>query len=101
MGQASSARVTVRFSPEELTRVREMAQVLGLTVSAFIRSAALGERPRPRRGQIRREAIHQLVRVGNNLNQLTHWANTHKHLRSLRELDEVLALVRAKIEELS
>ena len=101
MGSDPKPRVTVRFSPEELEQVRETAEVLGLTLSAFIRAACLGEKIRGRPRGVTREAIHQLARVGNNLNQLTHWANTHKHLRSLRELEDVLELLREKIEELS
>jgi hypothetical protein len=101
VGAGASPRVSVRFSREELEQVRETAEVLGLTVSAFIRATCLGEKLRARPSRVTREAIHQLARVGNNLNQLTHWANTHKHLRSLRELDDILELVREKIEELS
>jgi hypothetical protein len=81
--------------------VRETARTLGLTLSAFIRATCLGENLRPKPVRVTREAIHQLARVGNNLNQLTHWANTHKHFRSLRELHDLLELVRQKIEELS
>ena len=101
MGSGPKPRVTVRFSPEELDHVRETAQALGLTLSAFIRAACLGEKLRARPRGVTREAIHQLARVGNNLNQLTHWANTHKHFRSLRELENLLERVREKIEELS
>jgi len=101
VGSGPKPRVTVRFSPEELAQVRETARALGLTLSAFIRAACLGEKLRPKPGRVTRDAIHQLARVGNNLNQLTHWANTHKHFRSLRELEDVLGLVREKIEELS
>jgi hypothetical protein len=97
----ATQRVTVRFEPEDLERVREDARELGLPVSAYIRALSLGEAPRRRPGRVRREAIHHLARVGSNLNQLARFANTHGHLSSIRELAEVLAQVRAKIEELS
>ena len=101
MGSGAKPRVSIRFSPEQLEQVRETAEALGLTVSSFIRKMSLGEAPKPRPDRLTREAIHQLARVGSNLNQLAHWANTHQHLRSERELTDVLELVRQRIEELS
>lgn len=98
---APKPRISVRFAPDELEKVRATAEALGITVSAFIRAAALGDHLRPRPTSVSREAVHQLARVGNNLNQLTHWANTHRHFRSLDELSETLDAVRRKVEELT
>jgi hypothetical protein len=97
----ATERVTVRYRPGELEQVRQAAAALGLPVSAYIRVLSLGEPPRRRPGVLTREAIHQLARVGSNLNQLARFANTHGHLSSASELAEVLAQVRRKIEGLS
>ena len=99
MRSGSSSPVSVRFSPEELAQVRESAEQLGLPVSVFIRGACLGRRPRARPDGETREAIHQLVRVGLDLTRLAHWASANEHLRSLRQIEDVLGQVRRKIEE--
>lgn len=90
MAPFPTQHISVRFPREEAERLRKMARSLGISVSTMVRALCRAEQPRRRRGTVSREAIHQLIRVGNNLNQIAHWANTHKHLRSERELSEAL-----------
>jgi hypothetical protein len=65
----------VRFSPQELSLIREHAHACGLTAARYIRETALGAVPSERRAAATDEIIRQLARIGNNLNQLAHAAN--------------------------
>lgn len=62
----------IRFDDQEWDQVAELAQDAGLTRSHFVRTRALQPLRSPRlRSDLDQEAIRQLARVGNNLNQLT------------------------------
>jgi hypothetical protein len=65
----------VRFSPEELVRIRLLAEAAGMPVSTYIRSRALGSRGRvtasPRAQYLRREYhLADLRRLGGYLGRL-------------------------------
>ncbi|HEV3459846.1 MAG TPA: plasmid mobilization relaxosome protein MobC [Thermoanaerobaculia bacterium] len=64
-----------RFSPAQFEAIQEHARGCGLTVTAFIRQVVLGHSPTPHR-PLARSAIVAVNRVGNNLNQLVHLANS-------------------------
>lgn len=64
------ARVTVRFSGEEQAALEGMAAEAGLSVSAFVRAAALGARITVQRDGVPMAVVGQLRRIGNNLNQV-------------------------------
>jgi Bacterial mobilisation protein (MobC) len=81
----------VRFTPTEFHAVRERAQTCGHAMARFVREAALGAVPRARRHQSTDEALRQLRRIGNNLNQLAHVANAKDVLPMEARLDAVLA----------
>lgn len=103
MGGGRTRYVSVRYTREEYAQVRDSAKKLGITVSAFIRSATLDRPPRRSRAPaatVTREAIHQLARVGNNLNQGIKFAHRHGFFRSEHELRKVLEAVEEKIREL-
>lgn len=69
-------------------------------MSAFLRRAALGKRVRSRSGQVRRDAVYQLSKIGNNLNQLARAANTAGQVRAMERLEAVLEELREALEEL-
>lgn len=64
------ARVTVRFSGDEQAALEGMAAEAGLSVSAFVRAAALGAPITVRRDGMPMAVVGQLRRLGNNLNQV-------------------------------
>lgn len=80
--------------------MRARAHAAGLTVSAFLRRAAVGKRVRSRSGQVRRDAVYQLSKIGNNLNQLARAANTAGQVRAMERLEAVLEELREALEEL-
>lgn len=66
----------VRVSPSELAALRERAAAAGLSLSRFVRSAALGLRIRPPMPATDLVVASELGRIGNNLNQLTRLAHS-------------------------
>jgi hypothetical protein len=91
--------VSIRFRPAEWESVRERAALCGLSPSRYLRRTALGSVPRARPGAVERAAVHQLARIGNNLNQLAKRANSGLPV-GRGELLEVLAQVRGAAERL-
>ena len=61
---AREATATVRVSAAELAEWRGKARAAGVSLSELLRRAMARTR--------------ELARIGNNLNQLARWANTHK-----------------------
>ena len=100
MPEELSERISVRLTPGQRRRIEELAAGVGLRPSTYLRAVGLGEKLPHRPGQPTREAIHQLARVGNNLNQAVKFAHTHGHFRSEGELREVLEEVHRALREL-
>ena len=82
--------VSVRMSPDELRDVSRRAHDCGKCLSTFMRTVALGSIPRARPRRIEQEAVYQLGRIGNNLNQLTRVANSTGRVAEAHRLQEVL-----------
>lgn len=73
---ARSAVVPIRFSEDERKSLFEQAKSFGVSLSEFVRRAALKRRmpplPPP---QLNRDIYQELSRIGNNLNQVTRKIN--------------------------
>jgi Bacterial mobilisation protein (MobC) len=99
--QSPPAKLTrtagTRSSDEQFAAIEEHARACGLTVTAFIRQVVLGFTPAARR-PLERSAIVAVNRVGNNLNQLVHLANSGILLPP--DLMRAVAAVRAEIHSL-
>ena len=67
--------IKVRVTKNEKLIITQKAKEQGQTVSAFILFRTLNYRLR--KDVNRKEKILQLTKIGNNLNQITRWANTH------------------------
>ena len=68
---------TIRFHDEEWEQLLERARACGLQRGRYIRETALGAVPR---GLGDKQLLHQLARIGNNLNQLAKCANEGQEL---------------------
>jgi hypothetical protein len=93
--------IKIRVSPEELEAITHNAQACGRPVSTYLRELGLNRKPRARPRGIEREAIHQLARAGNNLNQLARAANATRRVELSRRLDQVLREVLAAVRRLA
>ena len=78
MADRRTVRVHVRLSPAELAAWRAKAAAVGVPLSDLLRQAMARTRTwTPANAAAKRELTRQVARVGNNLNQLARWANTH------------------------
>ena len=95
---ARTTRIPVRLRPDENATVRERAQACGMTLARYMRETALGAVPKARHRLLEMEAVRELARIGNNLNQLAYIANLNEEIEREEELravlEEVLAAVR-------
>jgi hypothetical protein len=73
-----SAQVTFWVTLAERDRISANAERAGVTMSAYIRSLALGKPLRQKPSVLADELIRQLSRIGNNLNQLLRHAQAGK-----------------------
>ncbi len=80
----------VRLSPAELGTIRERAERCGRPTSTFMREVALGAVPRARPRRLEQEAVYQLGRIGNNLNQLARAANATGRIELARRIRDAL-----------
>ena len=93
--------MSFRVNDDEARLIEERAHECGLARSRFLREAALGNTLRARPKALDRRAIHQLARIGNNLNQLSRHANATRRIELSRRLAEVLDEVDRTIRRLA
>ena len=80
--------VAVRLTPDESADWRAKAKAAGVPLSALIRRAMARTRTwTVPAAEVERERTRQVARIGNNLNQIARWVNTH---RSAIEAVEVI-----------
>ena len=77
MSRLRSTAKLVRFSPEEIARVRERARSCGYTSARYIRETALGAIPKARHHPDRDALIREFARIGRDLERLTRIAELH------------------------
>ncbi len=71
--------IAARVTPAEHAAWREKAAAAAVSPSALLREAMARTRTWTAPAlAIESERIRQVARIGNNLNQLARWANTHK-----------------------
>ncbi len=89
-------RILIRAEPEEATAIRERATAAGVSVPEFLRRSALSKRI-DMRARTTVEALQQLARIGQNLNQMVRLAHIGQHNREdvLTTLAEVRAAAAA------
>ncbi|WP_423928646.1 MobC family plasmid mobilization relaxosome protein [Candidatus Palauibacter sp.] len=78
MAERRTVMVAARVTPAEHAAWQEKAAAAGMSPSALLRRAMSRTRTwtAPARS-VERERTRQIARIGNNLNQLARWANTH------------------------
>ena len=68
-----------RVTPAKHAVWREKAAAAGVSPSELLREAMARTRTWTASARaVERERTRQIARVGNNLNQLAHWVNTHR-----------------------
>lgn len=63
------------LSDAELTHLRQQCQITGLNTNTYLRKLIMGEHLCPRPPDAYAALLRELSAIGNNINQLAHWAN--------------------------
>ena len=87
--ESMKERIWFRMSSEEAAELKKMASASGRTVSAYIRAKLFGgERATINAVEFLKQykaQIHEMQKIGNNINQLAHYANICKNQGVLSE----------------
>ena len=101
-----TAFLGVHLTPTERHALEARAASYGLSLSDFTREVLLSPNfapPAPRPSALDFQAIRALAaqfgRLGNNINQLAHWANEHGVLPAQRTLEEMAQILRLCAEK--
>ena len=79
MSAGRAVWVKIRSSEAERAEWHGKARAAGLTLSDLMRRSLGRVRPwSVAHADVERERTQQVARIGNNLNQIARWANTHK-----------------------
>ena len=84
--------VSVWMNETEYRHLKKQAELAGMGLDPFIRSLISGTQLRPRPPGQYTALLRELSAIGNNVNQIAHWANA---TRSIREPEIVEAAVLA------
>ena len=97
-----SAIAHARVTRAELAEWRAKAKAAGVPLSELLRLAMGRTRTwTAPAAAIERERWRQAARIGNNLNQLARWANTHKEAAEAAEVIARLVAIEREIGELA
>ena len=78
MADRRTGQIHLRVSPDEIAPWRAKAAAVGVPLSDLVRQAMARTRTwTAAAAEVERERTRQIARVGNNLNQVARWANTH------------------------
>ena len=85
------------MSPAERAAWKAKAAAAGLPLSALLRQAMARTQTWTAPAMaVERERSRQIARIGNNLNQLARWANTHASvMEAVRVTDRLMAIDRS------
>ena len=102
--------VQARVSPEDLATWRSKAASAGISSSALLRQAMAhtgvwtptsDDVERKRAREVERERTREIARLGNNLNQIARWANTHAETAEAGEVIAHLVAIERAIARLA
>ena len=78
MANRRTGQIHLRVSPAEIAAWRAKAAAAGVPLSDLLRRAMARTRTwTAAAAEVERERTRQIARIGNNLNQIARWANTH------------------------
>ena len=97
MSPGRAVWVKVRASEAERAEWHAKARSAGLTLSDLVRrSVARARTWTVAHAEVERERTRELARLGNNLNQIARWANTHKGaVEAVEVIGHLIAIKRA------
>jgi len=102
--------VQARVSAEELAAWRSKAAAAGVSSSVLLRQAMVrtgawtpssSDVERERAREVERGRTREIMRIGNNLNQIAKWANVHKSSADAGEVLVRLVAIEQALRELA
>ena len=85
--------ISVWMNDTEYHHLRRQAELAGMKVDPFIRNLIMGVELHPRPPDTSKAILRELSAIGNNVNQIAHWANAKKGVTDT-EIETAAALVR-------
>ena len=102
MSAGRAVWVKVRASEAERAEWHAKARSAGLTLSDLVRRSVGRTRTwTVAHAEVERERVQQVARIGNNLNQIARWANTHRGAIEAVEVIAHLVAIRRALAALS
>ena len=102
MSAGRAVWVKVRASEAERAEWHAKARSAGLTLSDLVRRSVGRTRTwTVAHAEVERERVQQVARIGNNLNQIARWANTHRGAIEAVEVIGHLVAIRRALAALS
>ena len=102
MARRRPVLVAVRLTRSESADWRAKAAAAGVPLSALIRRAMARTRTwTAPAAEVERERTRQVSRIGNNLNQIARWANTHKGAAEAVEIVSRLVVIERALKALA
>ncbi len=93
--------ITLRVSQSEKLAWQAKADLVGMTLSNLIRQAISRTKTWTAADKsLVKEQTRQIVRIGNNLNQIARWANTYKSTAEAVQIIQALRLVEQSLNKL-
>ena len=94
--------ITLRVTQSEKLAWQNKADLIGMTISDLIRQAISRTKTWTAADKsLVKEQTRQIVRIGNNLNQIARWANTYKSTAEAVQIIQALRLIEQSLTQLS
>ncbi len=102
MADRRTGQLHLRVSPAEAAAWRAKAEAAGVPLSDLLRQAMARTRTwTAAAAAVERERTRQVARIGNNLNQIARWANTHADRADAVEVIAHLVAIEQEIARLA
>ncbi|MCY4030017.1 MAG: MobC family plasmid mobilization relaxosome protein [Acidobacteria bacterium] len=102
MADRRTGQLHLRVSPAEAAAWRAKAEAAGVPLSDLLRQAMARTRTwTAAAAAVERERTRQVARIGNNLNQIARWANTHADRADAVEVIAHLVAIEREIARLA
>src|SRR5258708_28607649 len=91
----------IRLTNDEHSRLTELSKKAGLSFSRFlVESGLTGKAPSSADRMLRERALLQLIRVGNNLNQIAKQLNAQRGALSSNQIEDALSARKTMLERM-
>ncbi len=86
-------KLTLRLTDAEYMHLKRQTELSGMKIEPFLRQLILGVQLRPKPPDCYATLLRELSAIGNNVNQIAHWANG-KGYATQAEIHDVADLVK-------